>query len=232
MSTHKQDYIILTQGIIDNTDNTKKCQFNLSNISSGSTRTYTVPNQNTTLVGNNTTDTLTNKNLTGTTNTIEATALKTSDSRVIVNTAASPSPGFVLTAITGSSASWQTPSRIYWNISGTVSQPILQNTRMWFGSGTTSTGSITFVVTLTGLMGGGAIFGSLENAFMFTSCKRQTTNVTEIPFSSINIVDPSTTSVTVNVLTANSGNILVGGTYTGMKANSTPCTVYLYIMGI
>ncbi len=48
----------------DNLDGSKKAQFQLANISSTTTRTFTFPDANTTLVGDNATQTLTNKTLT------------------------------------------------------------------------------------------------------------------------------------------------------------------------
>lgn len=56
-----------TTYIIDNTDNTKKVQFQVSSISTGTTRTLTVPNANMTLVGTDVTQTLDNKTLTDST---------------------------------------------------------------------------------------------------------------------------------------------------------------------
>jgi hypothetical protein len=48
----------------DNGDTTKQAQFQLSGISAGQTRTYTVPDASTTLVGHDATQTLTNKTIT------------------------------------------------------------------------------------------------------------------------------------------------------------------------
>ena len=50
--------------IQDNGDNTKQARFELSSISTSTTRTYTMPNSNTTLVGTGVSQTLTNKTLT------------------------------------------------------------------------------------------------------------------------------------------------------------------------
>jgi len=48
----------------DNSDTTKKAQFQCSGISGSTTRTFTFPDANTTIVGTDTTQTLTNKTLT------------------------------------------------------------------------------------------------------------------------------------------------------------------------
>lgn len=56
-----------TTTIANTSDPTKKVQFTLSGITTGTTRTITIPNANFTLVGADTTQTLSNKNLTDTT---------------------------------------------------------------------------------------------------------------------------------------------------------------------
>lgn len=50
--------------IADNADNTKKVAFQVSGVTTGTTRTLTVPDANTTIVGTDATQTLTNKTLT------------------------------------------------------------------------------------------------------------------------------------------------------------------------
>jgi hypothetical protein len=50
--------------VMDNSDNTKKVKFEVSGVTTATTRTLTVPDASTTLVGTDTTQTLTNKTLT------------------------------------------------------------------------------------------------------------------------------------------------------------------------
>lgn len=56
----------------DDADATKQAQFQLSGIATGTLRTYTLPNASTTLVGHDATQTLTNKSISGVSNTISA----------------------------------------------------------------------------------------------------------------------------------------------------------------
>lgn len=66
-----------TTFIVDDGDNTKKLQFQASGISTGTTRTLTAPDANTTIVGTDTTQTLTNKTISGASNTITNVSLTT-----------------------------------------------------------------------------------------------------------------------------------------------------------
>jgi hypothetical protein len=59
-----KSFIDATTLIIDDLDNTKIFKFQASSISTGTTREYTVPNEDTTLVGTGATQTLSNKTLT------------------------------------------------------------------------------------------------------------------------------------------------------------------------
>lgn len=56
--------------IVDNADPTKRMQFQASGITTGQTRVFTVPDADETLVGRATTDTLTNKSISGSSNTL------------------------------------------------------------------------------------------------------------------------------------------------------------------
>lgn len=66
---------------------------------------------------------------------------------------------------------------------------------------------------------------------MYTSARKNTATITAIPFSSIQNVDAVNNTVSVNVLTSESGGILIGGTYVGLQTNATAADVYLYIIG-
>lgn len=63
--------------IWDNSDNSKRFKFDATNVSTSTTRTYGVPNTDTTLVGDNASQTLTNKTINGSNNTITNVSLTT-----------------------------------------------------------------------------------------------------------------------------------------------------------
>lgn len=233
MTTHKHGYLMLTSNLIDNVDPTKQLKISLTNISPSTVRTLTVPNANTTMVGTDTTDTLTNKTIQGSTNIVDANNLKTTGTSVNISSAVPPTSGQVLTAATTTTATWQTPPvfNVYLNNLGTVTNPSVTSLKQWYGHATTSTGTIIFDVTING-SDGTAIFTNLSTSYLFTSCRKNTTSNNAIPFSSIQTVDPSNKTVTVNVQTGNNGSILIGGSYNGMQANASSCDVYLYIIGV
>lgn len=91
----------------DDSDTTKQLQLQLSGITTGTTRTLTVPDASTTLVGTDTTQSLTNKTLTDSTNNIMAKSLKSATTTIDISAATAPSSGQVLTATGATSATWQ-----------------------------------------------------------------------------------------------------------------------------
>lgn len=74
------------------------------------TGTITLPTTTDTLVGRVTTDTLTNKTLTDATNTITANNLRSATTSISISAATAPTIGQILTATSGTAATWQTPA--------------------------------------------------------------------------------------------------------------------------
>lgn len=115
-----KDLVDSSTNIVDNVDATKKLNFSVGGASSGSimtfssnhtgNRTVTIPDASTNLVGTDISQTLTNKTLDATSNVISATKLHSATTAVDVSTATAPSSGQVLTATSGTVATWQTPA--------------------------------------------------------------------------------------------------------------------------
>ena len=124
-----------TTNIQNNVDPTKNIRFDVGAVTTGTTRVYATPDQNDTLVGLTATQTLTNKTLTAVSNTIRATQLGTTTTDVVVDTAAAPSAGQVLTAVSGVAAQWQAPVSLPPALARTVS--VTQNVAGFVGDYTT-----------------------------------------------------------------------------------------------
>jgi hypothetical protein len=104
--------------IVDNADTTRGFAFLADNGTTGTKttisaaqtadRTVTLPNATDTIVARATTDTLTNKTITGATNTVDATAIRSATTAVATNASTAPTSGQLLTATSSTNATWQT----------------------------------------------------------------------------------------------------------------------------
>lgn len=97
--------------IINNSDPTKKVNFDLSNVSTSNTRVFNFPNNNDTIVGTTAIQSISNKiitdsTLTDNTNVIRATQLATLGSDVVISGSTAPIAGQVLVAKTPTTAEW------------------------------------------------------------------------------------------------------------------------------
>jgi hypothetical protein len=120
-------------------DASKKFKFDASPVSANTLLTYLVPNVDTTLVGANATQTLTNKTIIGSTNTVAASQLRTTGSDVIIKNSSPPFSGYALIAGNATNATWQSLSSVaVTSAKGTANQALVNNT-----SGVSQTGNIT-----------------------------------------------------------------------------------------
>jgi hypothetical protein len=106
-----------------------------------SNQTLTLPSATDTVVARNTTDTLTNKTLTATTNSCRATAIGTSGANVVINNTA-PSANQALIATNATNASWQNISSIF--VFGTEFEQAIRTTNF-----NTTSGAFQNTLTLT-----------------------------------------------------------------------------------
>lgn len=226
MSTYQVDNIQIMNNILDNNDPSKKLTLSLANVTSNTTRILTVPNANTTIVGTDTSQTLTNKTITDSTNNITANGLRTATSSVDIAAASAPTSGQVLTATSATEANWQTPAvyTINFNNNGTVSTANLSTIKQWYGRGTSTSGVVTFNVTTDGTSTGSAIFPtlSLTTHYLIATAQANSTSNTVVPFASIQNITNNRV-VRVNVKT---------GSGSGLTNAANGTTVYLNIIGV
>lgn len=117
----------------------------------------------------------------------------------------------------------------YFNRAGVVTTPSLSNFISYHVYITTSTGTVTIPITVDGTPGGSAVFSNLSTCFISAIARFNTTSHTQTPFVSVRNI--SGNNILLNVHTGNSGGILIGGTYDGMKDNSNSVTIYLSVVG-
>lgn len=98
--------------VIDDVDESKRFKFQADGIDPGVTRTYRVPNEDTELVGTTVAQVLSNKNITGPTNTVGATQFETPTVPVVINSTAPTNTNQILVTTTLSNATWQDISSV------------------------------------------------------------------------------------------------------------------------
>ena len=96
---------------IDDIDPTKKIQFQLSGLTTGTTRTLTIPDATTTMVGTDVIQTLTNKVINSSSNTIGATELRNSSDSVNISASLAPTGnGQLIETTSTTTAIWKYPN--------------------------------------------------------------------------------------------------------------------------
>ncbi len=151
--------------------------------------TLTFPSTTDTFVGRDSTDTLTNKTITGTTNTVDANNLRNGSTWAVSLSGSAPTNNQILT-YNGTNAVWQTNS----GGGGSVSTTCLNTSPLTYNTGTAS--QSTTVVTGIGttftanMVGGVIIFSTSEEAYItsFTSTTSLTTSQSQtVSATSFNI---------------------------------------------
>ena len=122
-----------TTHIVDDVDRTKKFRFQADQISTGTTREITVPDEDFTLITPSSSVTLTNKNMTGNTNTVGATQFETSGLPVVITSTAPTAIGQALVATSLTTATWQTVGGGGGGGSGNIAYPLI-NIRQFVSS--------------------------------------------------------------------------------------------------
>lgn len=112
MSVYRVNNLRLVDNILDNAVPTKRLKLSLTGITANTTRTLTVPDATTTIVGTDVVQTLTNKTITSTTNTVTAGRLRTVGADVVISGAAVPLVNQVLVSTSATAATWQTLSQV------------------------------------------------------------------------------------------------------------------------
>lgn len=219
-------YLEVEQGLISSTDKTKVASLNFRQ-GNNTNITLGLPVSSTNLVGDSTTDTLTNKTINHTSNNVTANGLRTQSGGVVnVSGSNATAPGQILVTSNSTTANWTNPLPTYVFSNGTLVQPSIATFKQWHNIRTTSNETATFNVTASGLSGGAAVFTNLNECVIQATARYNSTTITDIPFASVRSI--SGTQVIVNVLSP--VGILVGGV--SMKNNNQNVTVYLSVFGL
>ena len=114
-----------TTHIIDDVDRTKRFKFQVDQISSGTTREITIPDEDFTMITPSNGVVFTNKNMTGNTNTVGATQFETSGLPVIITGSAPTAVGQALVATSLTTATWQPVGGGGGGGSGNIAYPLV-----------------------------------------------------------------------------------------------------------
>ncbi len=211
----------------NNSDNTKQLKFDLSGISTATTRTLTVPNANTTIVGTDATQVLTNKDLTSGTNTFPTLNQNTTGSAATLTNARTVQTNLAST----SSASFDGSANITPGVTGTL--PVANGgtgattlTGVLIGNGTSAVTTIGYNTTPTA--SNIAEWDANKNLSADTFIAGTTSTATSGTATVLTIdstqVQVFTGSTTQTVRLPNS-SVAVGQTYTIINQSSGSVTV-------
>lgn len=188
----------------------------------GGTRTFTIPATASDVFAMlAATQTLTNKDLTSTTNVVRARYIASASGSVDVQ-ATAPTSGQVLTASSATTAVWSTPAsggmQVY--VAGTLTVGL----RMWVQTVVTSTASATFYVTTNGLVGGASFCPSLATASIGITAQYATATIIQMPLASVRTITGDT--LVVGVFTGTTA-VIAGNT---LIANSNAVSIHLQVI--
>lgn len=220
---------------VDNTDTTKQIGFQSSGATTGTTltlasdttvnQTITFPNATTTLVGTGTTQSLTNKTITDSSNDVISQALWIGSGSGSVSTyaASAPSSGQVLTATNSTTAVWQTP------IVGITSLNTLTATSQTFATGTSGTDfnivSATSTHTFNIPSASTTARGLITTGTQILTGSKTFSSPTQITDSTAS-TSPTTGALTVTGGIGSGSNINANGSLTAGNPSSTTAMIH------
>ena len=177
----RHGYLSLGSGLVDPSNRAKVLGINLAtinDINGNAPQILTIPPGNTTMVGTDLNQDLTNKSITNFNNNVAANSLKTSSGSYVDITPSTPSgAGQVLTTTSRTSATWQTNSLAnvtFYSSTGPV-QSGFTVYRGRYSENSFLSGYVTVYPTVNGTSSGQKIFTDIANAHIICSVGRGST---------------------------------------------------------